>query len=365
MALAVALPLTLVMSSWGAPLSTATATRTVQAAELQAVVGRLQKSQQGYQFRGQNLPVGVAAIPLPRSNAVQPRYVVSQSWMQEPATLSFYWINNDEPGVHSTPLPLSGRSVLDMAEYRDFWRRPIAEMGFLVKPENFDRAAIGSVTLTDSLLDAIPALIHHWMTPALLSHRTINTTTGHLAAPITLQRVLVMALLLIVMLGLAWWWLAPASRTMVVRGMLLSVSGLWLLGSSAHLNQASSLLRDHPADTGTPANTVQLDGAHLLPLVASVKENPTRKAAPLLITNLDPLSRFEAQRLPFMVLPTSAAAIDASTLTQVAPDFSGNVVLFGKNASQLREKTAELTRISSLRPRQSGEGYVLLSQEAE
>jgi hypothetical protein len=108
------------------------------------------------------------------------------------------------------------------------------------------------VTLTDSLLDAIPALIHHWMTPAPLSHRIINTTTGHLAAPVALQRVLVAALMLIVMLGLAWWWLAPASRTMVVRGMLLAVSGLWLLGSSAHLNQASSLLRDHPADTGYP-----------------------------------------------------------------------------------------------------------------
>ena len=365
MALAAALPLTLVLSSWGAPQSTATAARTVQAGELRAVVGRLQKSQQGYQFRGQNLPVGVAAIPLPRSNAVQPRYVVSQSWMKAPQTLSFYWINNDEPGVHSTPLPVSGRSVLDMSEYQDFWQRPIAEMGFLAKPEHFDQAAIGSVTLTDSLLDAIPALVHHWMAPAPLSHRIINTTTGHLAAPVALQRVLVAALLLIVVVGLAWWWLAPASRTVVVRGTLLAVSGLWLLGSSAHLNQASSLLRDHPADADIPVNTVQLDGAHLLPLVASVKENPTRKAAPLLIANLERLSQFEAQRLPFMVLPTSAAAIDASTLTQVAPDFLGTVVMFGKDAAQLQAKTAELARISTLRPRQSGEGYVVLSPDVE
>ena len=219
--------------------------------------------------------------------------------------------------------------------------------------------------LTDSLLDAIPALIHHWMTPAPLSHRMINTTTGHLAAPVALQRVLVVALMLIVVLGLACWWLAPASRTMVVRGTLLAVSGLWLLGSSAHLNQASSLQRDPPADADIPANTVQLDGAHLLPLVASVKENPARKAAPLLIANLDPLSQFEAQRLPFMVLPVSAAAIDASTLTQVVPDFSGTVVLLGKDAAQLQAKTAELARISLLRPRQSGEGYVLLSPEIE
>ena len=365
MALAVALPLTLFMSSWGTPQSTKATIQTVSAGELRAVVGRLQKTQKGYQFRGNNVPVGVAAIPLPHRGAVQPRYVVSQSWMQTPETLSFYWINNDEPGVHSTPLPLSGRSVLDMSEYQDFWQRPIAEMGFLAKPQNFDQAAIGSVTLTDSLLEAMPALIHHWMTPAPLSHRIINTTTGHLAAPVALQRVLLAALTLIVMLGLAWWWLAPPSRSAAVSGMLLAVSGLWLLGSSAHLNQVAALMRGPPAGADTPADTVQLDGAHLNPLVASLQENPTRKAAPMLITSLDPLSQFEAQRLPFMALPTSAAAIDASALTQAVTDFPGTVVLFGRDASQLQEKTAELARISSLRPRQSGEGYVLLSPEIE
>jgi hypothetical protein len=252
-----------------------------------------------------------------------------------------------------------------MSEYQDFWQRPIAEMGFLAKPQNFDQAAIGSVTLTDSLLEAMPALIHHWMTPAPLSHRIINTTTGHLAAPVALQRALVAALTLIVVLGLAWWWLAPPSRSAAVSGMLLAVSGLWLLGSSAHLNQVAALMRGPLAGADTPADTVQLDGAHLNPLVASLQENPTRKAAPILITSLDPLSQFEAQRLPFMALPTSAAAIDASALTQAVADFPGTVVLFGKDTSQLQEKTAELARISSLRPRQSGEGYVLLSPEIE
>jgi hypothetical protein len=365
LALAVALPLTLVMSSWGTPQSNTTATQIVSAGELRAVVGRLQKSPQGYQFRGQNLPVGVAAIPLPRSNAVQPRYVVSQSWMQEPEALSFYWINNDEPGVHSTPLPLSGSSVLDMAAYQDFWQRPIAEMGFLAKPQNFDQAAISSVTLTDSLLDAIPALIHHWMTPAPLSHRLINITTGQLSAPVALQRVLVAALMLILVVALAWWLLAPASSTATVRGTLLAVSGLWLLGSSAHLNHVITLMRDPPASADAPAEIVKLDGAHLLPLVASIKQNPTLAAAPMLTASLDSVSQFEAQRLPFMALPTSAAAIDASALTHVVTHFSGTVVLFGKNVAQLQEKAAELAQVSSHRPLFSGAGYLVLSPEAE
>jgi hypothetical protein len=252
-----------------------------------------------------------------------------------------------------------------MAEYQDFWQRPITEMGILAKSQNFNQAAISTVTLTDSLLYAIPALIHHWLTPGPISHRLINTTTGHLQAPIALQRVLVAALMLIIVIGVTWWLLAPASRPAAVRSMLLAVGGLWLVGSGAHLNQVSFLMRNPPAGANTAAETVNLDGAHLIPLIESVKQNPALASAPMLTASLDRFSQFEAQRLPFMALPTSAAAIDASALTQVVTHFSGTVVLLGKKASQLQEKTAELARISSLRPRQSGEGYVLLSPEVE
>ena len=110
--------------------------------------------------------------------------------------------------------------------------------------QNFNQAAIRSVTLSDSLLYAIPALIHHWTTPGPISHRLINTTTGHWPAPIALQRLLVAALMLIIVFGVTWWLLAPTSRPTAVRSMLLAVGGLWLLGSSAHLNQVSSFMRN-------------------------------------------------------------------------------------------------------------------------
>ena len=67
--------------------------------------------------------------------------------------------------------------------------------------------------LTDSLLDAVPALLNHWMTPAPLSHRLINTATGHVLAPINLQSVLVMALALICILGLGWRLAAPMAAS--------------------------------------------------------------------------------------------------------------------------------------------------------
>ena len=85
----------------------------------------------------------------------------------------------------------------------------------------------------------------------------------------------------------------------------------------------------------------------------------------MLTASLDGASQFEAQRLPFMALPTSGAAVDASRLGQIAPNFRGTVVLLGKRASQLREKAAELAQISSLRPLHSGAGYLVLSPEVE
>jgi len=124
-------------------------------------------------------------------------------------------------------------------------------------------------------------------------------------------------------------------------------------------------MRGPPADAEIPAETAKLEAAHLISLVTWIKEEPSLALTPLLAASLDPLSELEAQRLPFMALPTSAAAIDASALAQVVPDFSGTVVLLGKNASRLREKAAELAQVSLLRLRQFGEGYVLLSSEDE
>ena len=180
--------------------------------------------------------------------------------------------------------------------------------------------------LTDSLLDAIPALIHHWTTPAPLSHRIIIPPRGMWRPPYPAARAgggplahcRTRACLVV---------LAPASRPVALRATLLAVSGLWLLGSSAHLNQVSALMQSPTKGAATSAGTVALDGAHLLPLVTTIKQSPALEAAPMLTASLDGASQFEAQRLPFMALPTSAVAVDASRLGQIAPNFRGTVVL--------------------------------------
>ena len=77
------------------------------------------------------------------------------------------------------PLAVSGASVIDMADYADFWQQPVTEMGYLVQPEHFNRTGIHSLTLSPTLFDASEALFKHWLTPEPLSHRLINIAGGH------------------------------------------------------------------------------------------------------------------------------------------------------------------------------------------
>jgi hypothetical protein len=76
---------------------------------------------------------------------------------------------------------------------------------------------------------------------------------------------------------------------------------------------------------------------------------------------LDPSSRFEAERLPYMLLPLSATAISQRRLAMIAPDFSGTLVLFAKDDTRLQKKAAELLNTSTLRTRKSGTGYLVLT----
>ena len=332
--------------------------------ELVAVVGDL-KSRGRLQFSGANIPVGVAAIPLPSKGATQPRYVVAESSMATPESLSVYWINSTAPGVHSAPLTLAGQSILDMSAYPDFWQQPIEEMGFLVKPEHFSSAAIGAITLTDSLLDAIPSLVHHWASPEPVSHRLINTTTGHASVPATLHNTLAVALILLCLLGFTWRIVAPGQISAATHAVGTGAAILWLIGSLAHLNQVTALSQPQLRESTAAMNAAQLEGQYLRTLTQSLREDPTLQSPHILTVGLDPSSRFEAERLPYMLLPLSATAISQRRLAMIAPDFSGTLILFAKDDTRLQKKAAELLTTSTLRPRKSGAGYLVLTSAAQ
>jgi len=362
LALVSALPLTLGFfpgpnkPTSGAPM------QAYPASDLRAVLGGLQETSRGHQFKGLNVPIGVAAIPLAKTNVVQPRYLVIESWMNQSESLSVYWINGNDPQVHSTPVILGGHSVLDMANYADFWQQPIQEMGFLVRPEHFNAVAIKRVTLTDSLFDALPALLHHWMSPAELSHRLINTTTGHADAPVTLNRWLAVSLALMCLLGLGWRVLAPAQSVSATTGLIIGIGVLWLLGSSAHINQSLALralpLWQAPA---AAADTFSLDGSHLLALTESINSDPALRALPILTLGLDQESRFAAERLPYMLLPTRAAKISRRRLAKIIGDFSGAVLILARDEDRLRASADALAGATSTQILKTGPGYLMLS----
>ena len=78
-----------------------------------------------------------------------------------------------------SPLAVSGPSVIDMADYADFWQQTVTEMGYLVQPAHFNTTGVRSLTLSPTLFDATEAIFKHWLTPAPLSHRLINIASGH------------------------------------------------------------------------------------------------------------------------------------------------------------------------------------------
>ena len=361
----VSLPLTLIFFN-AAPSSTSNeASREYQPSELISIVGDLEETSNQYQFTGVDIPIGVAAIPLSESGGIQARYVVTESWMREPETLSLYWINSNDQQVHSSPVPLSGYSVMDMADYPDFWQQPIREMGFLVEPRYFDAVGIGPVVLTDSLFDALPALFNHWRSPAPLSHRLINSATGHLEAPITLQSWLVTALLLFCICALIGRQVLPAQAAAATKGLLISIGALWIIGSTAYIAQAVTLSQPVLPGTQASASRERLEGTYLQALAHSIKQRLPDSQTPILALGLEPTRQFEAQRLPYELLPLRATAVGMNQLPDISQSFSGVLVLFSEDEAKLRETGEALTELSGMKVLESGLGYLMLSAEAE
>ena len=107
-------------------------------AALQPMVGDLKGIPRGLSVQRRQYPRGCgvdSAAATSRDTAT----ICREPCLDASAEALFYWINAEEPGVHSTPLPLSGGSILDMSTYQDFWQKPIQEMGFLAKPWIFIR----------------------------------------------------------------------------------------------------------------------------------------------------------------------------------------------------------------------------------
>ena len=334
------------------------------ASDLKAVVGTLTEGSRGYRFSGGDLPIGVAKAAM-GNPGIQPRYLVAESWMATPETVSFYWINTETPRVHSVPIEISGQSIIDMADYPDFWQRPIREMGYLVQPSAFDATALGSLTLTDSLFDALPALARHWMSPAPLSQRLINMTTGHGRAPITLQSWLTLTFLLMLGVALCLGMAHHNFRGSLRQSLFTGIGILWLIGSLSHANQAIRLTAPLLTPSGPSALDAAPDGSHLQSVAAAILDVADAADQPVLTLGIDDQGRFDAQRMPFMLLPMSAAAVTESQLTQISSTLTPTALVFGQNGEQLNAVAQRLMDHSHWQLQGEGTGYLMLGARAQ
>ena len=329
-----------------------------------AVLGNLSETPRGWQFSGTDVPIGVAAVPMSRTGQVQPRFMLARTWMKAPETIAFYWINTNDPAVHSVPLTASGQALIDMSHYPDFWQKPIREMGFLVQPQHFDTTALGSVTLTDALSDTVPALFNHWTTPAPLSQRLINSTAGHIDTPVTLNAWLGTALAGLGALGFAGLALRRTLFAPSAGAFAGAVAVLWGIGCLTHLNQVYGLTtplfkEQSMAGTLARANEARADGTHLVGISATLAA--TQLGQPIVSVGLDAAGRFDAQRLPFMLLPENATSFTEPQFMQVIYGFEGTAVLFAGDPDVLDDTVSALALTSPLTLRQRGDGYAVLS----
>ena len=107
------------------------------------------------------------------------------------------------------------------------------------------------------------------------------------------------------------------------------------------------------------------DGSTLQPLATAILEVADTVDQPVLTLGIDDQGRFDAQRMPFMLLPMSAAAITEPQLAQISSTLKPIVLLFGQNGQQLNAIAQRLSRSSHLQFEREGRGYVMLQARAQ
>ena len=333
------------------------------AAELSPVVGEWVKGEQGFQFTGSNLPIGVARAPLKSLRITLPRYLITNSWMASPRTISFYWINTETTRVHSVPLAVSGSSIIDMADYADFWQHPVIELGYLVQPAYFNATGVRSLTLSPNLFDATEALFRHWLTPEPLSHRLINIASGHEEAPIMLQRWLTSAFFCVCLIALGWTAYSPLKKETQLTSVGAAVGILWFLGAMAHLNQALAITTPLLFRPSEMTSESPLAAPHIATLAEQLRQSPNLVDPPILAVGADAAGELHAARLPFMVLPRRAIAMSEALLMTTVSEWGGDLVVLGDDEESRKQLIGRLQQVSRLKPVDGGKGFALLSAE--
>ena len=330
-----------------------------RASEFRSVAGDFTQTPRGYKFTNASDGIGVAAANID-IGVVQPRYVFFDAETPKSETVFFYWINTGSSQVHTTAVPASGQTLLDMSEFAQFWQQPIEEMGYLLAPEHFGDVVIHSIGQSNSLTAARTQLLNLWNTPAPLSHRVINGIDGHTPSPLNFNTILNIALFILICIGIA----NLSFRTKITHqkhlNIVVAITGLWLIGSAIYIKQASAFTIDL---LGSEMLSTQKTDNHIvderLRYVASkvdkalgdFREVPNSvhmsvQASdefhmPVLSTGQGANGLYYASKLPFTILPSPGAKIEVSQLGNLPNGTVALLVLFDLQLSSFQDLPPE------------------------
>ena len=311
---------------------------------MEPVLGKLQRLDNGsLAFTDTPGPVAVAKVRLKSPGSKQPRYIMPTASIPAPGAASFYWINKDDPQVHSYSLDMSGPAILDMNSVPTVWQKPVTEMGYLVKKDALSSVQLDALSVSNAIRPQLaPALVNHWLTPNGISQRSINIVDGHSPSPISWTSWAGLAVLLGAALVTA---ITAMTRLSWSDGKWLItalVALLWLASDLLSLRQLHATLRPLMIDTTQTEWRMNSGLGERLPQIAELITANTSGELAVATVSLDQSGDFYAQKLPLILAPQPAVSVSLTQAANLAKTWQGHFVLFSSNKALLLKEANSL-----------------------
>jgi hypothetical protein len=262
-----------------------------------------------------------------------PSLVKISATVAAPSTTFFYWMNRQSaPDLNRIPLNIGTSHLLDLKTHSAWGIDDIVEYGVAVAADGFNTTLIRRIDLMSNLgWQDIPALLTNWTAPVTPTQSTLND----LQQPIV--RALGLSILLnfsaAILLSLLLVAIATQQRQFSVlaqQPILIGLFALWIASDITWLMQTRAWPRLSATENKSWA---AVSGAHLVE-PARLAKSRLQTDKPVMIIPATADAEFEAQKLPFMLLPLKSAFVGPGD-TRLAQDWPGNIVVIGKYASDV------------------------------
>ena len=288
---------------------------------------------------------GVGVLKAPRGIEVEqlPSLVKISATVTSPSTVFFYWMNRrSAPDIHRIPLNIGTRHLLDLKTHSAWGIDSIVEYGVAVAADGFDTTLIRRIDLMSNLgWQDIAALLANWTAAVTPTQSTLNNLQQPVVRTLGLSILLNFSAAMLVSLLLV----AIATRhrkfsALAQQPILIGLLALWIASDIAWLMQTKAWPRLSATENKTWA---AVSGAHLVEPARLAKAH-LETDKPVMIIPATADANFEAQRLPYMLLPLKSAFVGPGD-TRLAQDWPGNIVVIGKYASDVDKVALQLQMI--------------------